>query len=79
MPGKFVLKKNAKGQFHFVLKASNGETIATSECPSASRIAEHHARHDLVDQREGTMVGTGVASASSIAVSMSMTRPAATS
>ena len=35
MPGKFVLKKNAKGQFHFVLKASNGETIATSETYSS--------------------------------------------
>ena len=31
MPDRFVLKKNTKGQFHFVLKASNGETIATSE------------------------------------------------
>jgi uncharacterized protein YegP (UPF0339 family) len=35
MPGKFVLRKNAKGQFHFVLKASNGETIATSETYSS--------------------------------------------
>jgi len=31
MPGKFVLKKNAGGQFHFNLQASNGEVIATSE------------------------------------------------
>lgn len=35
MPGKFVLKKNTKGQFHLVLKASNGETIATSETHSS--------------------------------------------
>lgn len=28
MAGKFVLTKNAKGQYHFVLKAGNGETIA---------------------------------------------------
>lgn len=31
MAGKFVLTKNAQGQFHFVLKAGNGETIAQSE------------------------------------------------
>jgi len=30
MPGKFVIKK-AAGQYHFVLKAANGEIIATSE------------------------------------------------
>jgi uncharacterized protein YegP (UPF0339 family) len=31
MAGKFVLTKNAKGQYHFVLKAGNGQTIAQSE------------------------------------------------
>jgi uncharacterized protein YegP (UPF0339 family) len=31
VPGKFVLTKNAKGQYHFVLKASNGQTVAQSE------------------------------------------------
>ena len=31
MAGKFVLKKNAGGQFHFNLLASNGQVIATSE------------------------------------------------
>jgi uncharacterized protein YegP (UPF0339 family) len=31
MAAKFELKKNAKGQFHFNLKAGNGEIIATSE------------------------------------------------
>ena len=30
MAGKFVVKK-ASGQYHFVLKASNGEIVATSE------------------------------------------------
>lgn len=30
MAGKFVIKKSA-GQYHFVLKAANGEIIATSE------------------------------------------------
>ena len=31
MAGKFELKKTAVGQFHFNLKAGNGEIIATSE------------------------------------------------
>jgi uncharacterized protein YegP (UPF0339 family) len=31
MAGKFVIKKNSGGQYHFVLKAANGEVIATSE------------------------------------------------
>jgi uncharacterized protein len=31
MAGKFLLKKTEKGQFMFNLKASNGQTILTSE------------------------------------------------
>jgi uncharacterized protein YegP (UPF0339 family) len=31
MAAKFDLKKAASGQFHFNLKAGNGEIIATSE------------------------------------------------
>lgn len=31
MAGKFVIRKGADGQYRFVLKAGNGETIATSE------------------------------------------------
>lgn len=31
MSGKFVLKKNGSGGFHFSLLASNGQVIATSE------------------------------------------------
>jgi uncharacterized protein len=31
MAGKFILKKSSDGQFRFVLKAGNGETILTSE------------------------------------------------
>lgn len=31
MAGKFVLKKNAAGQFQFNLKAGNGEVILTGE------------------------------------------------
>jgi uncharacterized protein YegP (UPF0339 family) len=39
VPGKFVLSKNTKGQFHFVLKASNGKTIVTSETYSSKSAA----------------------------------------
>ena len=31
MPGKFEIKKNSNGDYRFVLKAGNGEIIATSE------------------------------------------------
>ena len=31
MAGQFELKKNKNGQFHFVLKAGNSETILSSE------------------------------------------------
>lgn len=31
MTGKFVLKKNAHGNYHFNLLATNGQVIATSE------------------------------------------------
>jgi uncharacterized protein YegP (UPF0339 family) len=31
MAGKFVLKKNSSGKFHFNLVAGNGQVIATSE------------------------------------------------
>lgn len=31
MAGKFVVTKGKNGQYHFNLKAGNGETIATSE------------------------------------------------
>ena len=31
MPGRFVIKKTKNGQYVFVLKAANGEDIATSE------------------------------------------------
>ena len=41
MPGKFVLKKVKTG-YHFVLKASNGETIAQSEVYSSKSGEERH-------------------------------------
>jgi uncharacterized protein YegP (UPF0339 family) len=31
MAGKFVITKDKRGEFRFVLKASNGEVIASSE------------------------------------------------
>jgi hypothetical protein len=31
MAARFVIKKTSNGQYRFVLKASNGEDIATSE------------------------------------------------
>jgi uncharacterized protein YegP (UPF0339 family) len=40
MAGKFVLSKGTSGQFHFVLKASNGETILSSESYTTKTAAE---------------------------------------
>jgi len=31
MPGKFVIRKGASGQYHFNLVSTNGEVVATSE------------------------------------------------
>jgi uncharacterized protein YegP (UPF0339 family) len=31
VPAKFVLKKTANGQFHFMLLATNGRVVASSE------------------------------------------------
>jgi uncharacterized protein YegP (UPF0339 family) len=31
MAGKFVVKKNSSGKYHFTLIAGNGQVIATSE------------------------------------------------
>lgn len=40
MPGKFELKKSANGQFHFNLKAGNGQVILSSETYKEKRGAE---------------------------------------
>jgi hypothetical protein len=40
MSAKFILKKAADGQYRFVLKASNGETILTSELYTSKASAE---------------------------------------
>jgi uncharacterized protein YegP (UPF0339 family) len=37
MAGKFEIKKRPGGQYHFVLKAANGQIIATSETTRRSR------------------------------------------
>ncbi len=41
MAGKFVLAKNAKGQYRFSLKAANGETIAQSEMYNSKAAAKN--------------------------------------
>ena len=41
MAGKFELKKAASGQFHFNLKAGNGEIIATSEMYESKSAAKN--------------------------------------
>ncbi len=41
MAGKFELKKNAAGKFHFNLKAGNGEIILTSETYESKAAAEN--------------------------------------
>lgn len=39
--GKFVITKNDKGQFHFNLKASNGQVILTSQGYSSKAACEN--------------------------------------
>ncbi len=41
MAAKFEIKKNAKGKFHFNLKAGNGEVILTSETYESKEGAEN--------------------------------------
>lgn len=41
MAGSYVLSKNGKGQYSFVLKAGNGETILHSEAYNAKASAEN--------------------------------------
>ena len=55
MAGKFHLKKSSDGQFRFVLKAGNGETILTSELyrvkPSALNGIESVRKNAPLDDR----------------------------
>jgi uncharacterized protein len=41
MAGKFVLKKSDSGEYRFVLKAGNGEIIATSESYKSKASAQN--------------------------------------
>jgi len=41
MAGKFILSKSANGQFRFVLKAANAETILTSELYTSKSAAQN--------------------------------------
>ncbi len=60
MAGKFVLTKNASGGYHFNLKASNGQTIASSEAYNTKAAAlngiesirSHAAEASLDDQTD---------------------------
>ena len=42
--GKFQIKNNRAGEFYFVLKAKNGETIARSESYSSKQGAKRGIR-----------------------------------
>lgn len=48
MAGKFILKKSSNGQFHFNLKAGNGEIILTSE----TYVAKQGALNGIASVRE---------------------------
>ena len=41
MAGRFVIKKSGAGKYHFVLKAANGEIIATSESYTTKAAAQN--------------------------------------
>jgi uncharacterized protein YegP (UPF0339 family) len=55
MPGKFLVEKSRDGQFRFVLKAGNGETILTSKLyrakPSAINGVESVKKNAPLDER----------------------------
>ena len=58
MAGKFVLTKNASGHYHFNLKASNGQIIASSEMYNSKTSAlngiesiRNHAADATVDDQ----------------------------
>ena len=53
MAGKFVIKKTS-GQYHFVLKAGNGETIATSERYTTKAAAKNGIESVKTNAREAT-------------------------
>lgn len=64
MAGKFVVSKSSDGQFRFVLKASNGETILVSELYKAKASAlngiesvKKNAPHDERYERKTDKAG----------------------
>lgn len=63
MAGKFHLKKSSDGQFRFVLKAGNGETILTSELykakPAALNGIESVKKNAPLDERYEKKVDKG--------------------
>ena len=44
MPGKFVVKKGSTGKFRFVLVATNGQVVATSEAYNSKASAMNGIR-----------------------------------
>src|SRR3546814_20890696 len=65
MAGKYVLRNSPPGQFHFVLKAGNGETILSSErytskggalkgIESVKQNAPHDERYERKNASDGS-------------------------
>src|SRR3546814_19552632 len=69
MAGKYVLRNSPPGQFHFVLKAGNGETILSSErytskggalkgIESVKQNAPHDERYERKNASDGSPMFT---------------------
>jgi hypothetical protein len=54
MPGKFVARYTQGGEFHVVLKAENGQVVATSETDTMVNLRARESRCGT-PQREGTL------------------------
>lgn len=55
MPGTFVLNKSTGGKFRFVLKAANGEIIATSETDTSKASAKNGIESVRENARSATV------------------------
>ena len=56
MAGKFVISKDKKGEFRFVLKAGNGEVIASSEGYTTKSGAQNGIESVRKNAADGTVV-----------------------
>jgi hypothetical protein len=61
MAGKFVITKDKKGEFRFVLKAGNGEVIAMSEGYAAKASALNGIESVRKNAADATVVDESVA------------------